>query len=299
MLESSLHVDYRCPAVWDQLAASLEHDFSLRPGKIFGHVMCEPEWSWAFRPNDYVLWLVTDGRGAGRLGEQPFTVGPGSLLVFRPGDRGEIYHDPSRRLTVTYVHFDFVRPGSSTPLSIDERWLPSTLIRLTDPHHLHRLLLQAVQLLQEGSAFSRVEASLLLVQAMLETYRQDAAGQGLGRKELDPRVLRVIHKVRGNPASRLPLPAAAELAGTSTRYFSRLFHQETGTSFRNFVLAARMERAQVLLLETALSVSAVATALGYTDPALFSRQYRQYIGEAPSQARRAAECATQYKRSRA
>lgn len=299
MSDACLRIDYESPAVWDRLAASLEHDFSPRPAKIFGHVNCEPEWSWTFGPSDYVLWLVTAGQGAGRLRDRPMTLGPGSLVVLRPGDRGEIYHDPTNRLTVTYVHFDFVAPGGSTPIRLEARWLPSSLIRLTDPHRLHGLLLQTVQLLREGGAYSRIEARLLLTQAILETYRQDAAGQGAGPKGIDPRILRVIHRVRTDPARRLSLPAAAELGGTSSRYFSRLFRQETGTSFRDFILAARMERAKVLLLESTLSVKAVATALGYVDPALFSRQYHEHVGEPPSQVRRTTEGATQYKPSRA
>lgn len=289
MLETWIHADYQSPAVWDGLAAGLQYEFSPYPGRIFGHVICEPEWSWAFRPSDYVLWLVTEGRGGGRLEDQALTLGPGSLVVLRPGSRGQMYHDPTRRLTVTYVHFDFVRPGTSRLVRVADNCLPSSLLHLDGFEYLNRLLLRAVRCLQAGDAYSRLEAQLLVTQALLETYRQDAAGEGLGLKRPDPRVLRVMHKVRTDPAGRLPVATAARIAGTSIQYFRRLFHSETGTSYRNFVMVARMERAQVLLSESTLSVSAVAAALGYRDPALFSHQYRCHVGETPSQTRRNAE----------
>jgi len=49
-----------------------------------------------------------------------------------------------------------------------------------------------------------------------------------------------------------------------------------------YLIQARIDRAHQLLSETDMAVGTVAAALGYSDVAYFSRQYKQYTGVPPS-----------------
>ncbi|MGC0274841.1 helix-turn-helix transcriptional regulator [Pseudactinotalea sp. Z1739] len=91
--------------------------------------------------------------------------------------------------------------------------------------------------------------------------------------------------VRYEPARRLSLPQVAAEACLSPEYFSRMFTEQVGVSFRQFAVTARLERGFELLSETRMSVTQVARALGYEDPFLFSRQFRKLYGCPPSQVR--------------
>jgi transcriptional regulator GlxA family with amidase domain len=55
----------------------------------------------------------------------------------------------------------------------------------------------------------------------------------------------------------------------------------------NFVVQARVQRAQQLALETDMSMSQIAEALGYSDVHFFSRQFKQWAGQSPGSMRRA------------
>lgn len=277
--------DYGQAGGWEALTEALTSRFSPRPGKVFGHVICQPGWRWSREHRDYNMWLVTAGRGSGKVAGQTVSLVPGTLLLLRPGMQVDICQDESSRLTVTYVHFDFVRPGSRSRLTLPGSLLPSVCIPLVDVHRVSLPLLRAVQLLEEGGRLDLFEAQLLLTQALIEVYRQDAYRQGIGRRLKDPRVRRVLQQLKRNPAVRLSLSQAAEVAGTTPRYLSKLFHRELGSSFRQYSEVMRMERAHALLVDTTMSVSQVARLLGYKDAALFSRQYRRYSGTAPSQIR--------------
>jgi len=61
--------------------------------------------------------------------------------------------------------------------------------------------------------------------------------------------------------------------------------QERGTTFRALLDDARFREAQHLLENPDLDIQHVAIALGYRDPACFTRAFRRWSGRTPSQAR--------------
>ncbi len=280
-------IDYTRPAVWDALAHLLEHSCVARPTEQCGRVTCEPGWNWRPRLVDYDLWFALSGRGQMRVGHQIYQIQPGTLFLLRPNDLVWAEQDPHDRLTVIYLHFDFYHPGQPARADIDGAWLPSRHLQSTDPALLEALLGRAVRLMAERRRFAAVEAALVLRQALLEIYRQDARGRGHADVQTDPRVGRVVDQVRGHPEARLPLAQAASMVQLSPGYFSQLFRQEIGVSFREYVLHARLERARTLLDETDMSINEIAHALGYDDIFLFSRQFKQRYHYPPSHVRKA------------
>ena len=61
--------------------------------------------------------------------------------------------------------------------------------------------------------------------------------------------------------------------------------QERGTTFRALLDDARFRQALHLLENPDLDIQQVAAALGYRDPACFTRAFRRWSGRTPSQAR--------------
>lgn len=275
-------MDYERPGTWDELARALELRFTPVPCGVFGHVTCEPGWSWRFHHHDYDMWLVSGGRGSIVIDGQPIAVSAGSLVIIRAGDRGYGEQDYRDRLTVTFTHFSFVRPGTTEPVDVPPEWLPSRHIRLKDPPAVQEPLLNVVRLREQNDGFASLQARIWLSQALAEAYRQDAAAKGQGPRLIDPRVVEVMRYVRSRPSERPTLKQAADVARVSPSHLRRLFASELGTSYRAFVVRARMERAQFLLRHSMMTVGEVARALGYTDPALFSHQFRKHYGVPPS-----------------
>ena len=87
-------------------------------------------------------------------------------------------------------------------------------------------------------------------------------------------------------------PLVAEVArhvAMSPRSFQRQFLAETGSSWRTFVLQARMLRAMELLAAPGARVTQVAMALGFASFGAFTRAFSRLAGQAPSEyARRAS-----------
>jgi AraC family transcriptional regulator, regulatory protein of adaptative response / methylphosphotriester-DNA alkyltransferase methyltransferase len=82
----------------------------------------------------------------------------------------------------------------------------------------------------------------------------------------------------------LSLASVARSIATSRRQLQRVFG-ERNTSFRDELQRVRMARAAELLLGDGIPVGAVARAVGYRQPAQFSKAFRRHHGCPPSQLR--------------
>jgi transcriptional regulator GlxA family with amidase domain len=81
------------------------------------------------------------------------------------------------------------------------------------------------------------------------------------------------------PVSREDL---ARRAGLSLRHLDRLFYSELGTTLGAYYIAARLERARILILQTAMPAADVAVACGFQSASHFSHAYKRHFGSAPS-----------------
>ncbi len=100
----------------------------------------------------------------------------------------------------------------------------------------------------------------------------------------DPLLERVRAQLAPGPEGFLDLERVAERLLMSGRTLKRKL-QERGTTFRAVLDDARFRRAQHLLADPELHIQQVAVALGYRDPACFTRAFRRWSGRTPSQAR--------------
>ncbi len=82
----------------------------------------------------------------------------------------------------------------------------------------------------------------------------------------------------------LSLEELARLVNTSPFYFSRLFRDELGMNYIDYVTNRRLEKAGGLLAQ-GLSVKECCFAVGYNDPNYFSRIFRKHFGMTPTEFR--------------
>lgn len=87
----------------------------------------------------------------------------------------------------------------------------------------------------------------------------------------------------------------ADELNMSQSHFSRLFKQEVGYTFSEFVTELRLNKALNLLMTTDLPISTIAFESGYTKQGYFARIFKKVTGSTPSQARNLGRKSFQYK----
>ncbi|MGG1517874.1 response regulator [Paenibacillus oryzisoli] len=91
---------------------------------------------------------------------------------------------------------------------------------------------------------------------------------------------RIIEQKLGEP---LTLTSVSEEVGLSSYYLSRLFKEETGEAFNDYITRLRMEKAVHLLQTTPLKVYEVAEQVGIPSYRYFSQLFRNWTGVAPTE----------------
>ena len=117
---------------------------------------------------------------------------------------------------------------------------------------------------------------------------RDAAELARGRGVRAARLRAVKNEVLENLArGNLSMDVVAKRQGVTPRYLRMLFADEE-TSFTEFVLANRLERAHRMLGDPRHAVdaiSAIAFACGFGDLSYFNRSFRKRYGATPSDVR--------------
>jgi AraC family transcriptional regulator len=102
------------------------------------------------------------------------------------------------------------------------------------------------------------------------------------RAGLSPvRVRNLINHIQEHLDGDLSVASLADFAHTSPFHFSRQFKHSTGLTPHQFVLQRRLDKAQRLLENDALSIAEVAYAVGFPSQAHFTSVFRRQFGQTP------------------
>jgi len=96
------------------------------------------------------------------------------------------------------------------------------------------------------------------------------------------RIHHIMNAILAKPEADHSLEALAADAGLTPSHFCRIFKKATGITPHQYVMKARLDRAQELLGASDLSIAAIAESLGFTSQSHFTRAFRQYAGQTPS-----------------
>lgn len=99
-------------------------------------------------------------------------------------------------------------------------------------------------------------------------------------------IYKAINYMKRNFTGKLTLEDTAQHVGFSPTYFSKIFKDEMGVTFNNYLGNLRVERSKILLLSGELSVGDVCAAVGFEDQSYFIKVFRRYTGVTPGKYRK-------------
>ena len=91
--------------------------------------------------------------------------------------------------------------------------------------------------------------------------------------------------IDNNYHKKLSVAGISDSFYLNKNYVRTLFCDCLGMSPKQYIQNVRMERARFLLSDTSESISLISRAVGYDDPLLFSKMFKQYNGVSPLQYR--------------
>ena len=81
----------------------------------------------------------------------------------------------------------------------------------------------------------------------------------------------------------ISLDDVSKVVNISPYYFSKIFKEESGLNFIEYLTNIRIERAKKLLESSDLSIKEICISCGYSDPNYFSRSFKKNVGVTPTE----------------
>ncbi|WP_077624574.1 helix-turn-helix domain-containing protein [Sediminibacillus massiliensis] len=142
-----------------------------------------------------------------------------------------------------------------------------------------KLLTEALQLTRHAGNFSQLKDGIKLwvlkVKKGIANFKQ---------LDSDP-VQRAKQWINNHLGDNITIKKIADHVYMSPTYFSNFFKAQTGETVLDYVTKCRLRKARELLVSTDHKVYDIASQLGYQDTKYFSRLFKQWQGQSPSQYR--------------
>lgn len=114
----------------------------------------------------------------------------------------------------------------------------------------------------------------------------EAAGRNVGTKATEKSLGAVEEAkayIRNNYSKDISLDEVSQAVNISPYYFSKIFKEDVGEGFVEYLTKIRMDKAKELLTTTEYSMKEICSMVGYADPNYFSRSFKKNVGVTPTE----------------
>ena len=101
----------------------------------------------------------------------------------------------------------------------------------------------------------------------------------------NPYIRNALRFMAENYSAHLELNQVAEYVGLSPSYFSTLFREVVGVTFREHLSRIRVEESKYLLLSRKYSLADIAVSMGFPDQSYYCKVFKRVVGVTPGKYR--------------
>lgn len=204
-------------------------------------------------------------------------VQPGTVVFIPAGSDLEFYFDGNGPLEKYYIHFDLMFGDSqlSDYFSVPYVFMPS------DGDTIEKIFADLLRCCAVDGAVEQLAANGLLLTLVAEILRQSGAKFIRTPERLDAEMRDTVEYINAHFGENLSVSALATRVGYSPTYFTKKFKKTFGCTLTNYVVNVRLRYAKMWLATGDMSISAIASALGFCDTSYFSNFFKAKTGLFP------------------
>jgi AraC-like DNA-binding protein/mannose-6-phosphate isomerase-like protein (cupin superfamily) len=245
----------------------------------------------------YLIHTVLAGQGEFTVRDKSFTCFAGDTFVIFPGELFSYQADEHRPWH--YVWVAFVGHGvhalmDSLGVSREEPVLSGGLNPKVRSYYdqLHNCFQS--EFLPELSNLEAGGWVRLLLQQFGLAKRQREIVKPASDTVIDNVMKQAIQYLTLQFTRPISIEHMSNMLGYHRTHLCKLFKQTTGLSPMQYLLKIRMERAE-LLLATPMTIDQIASSVGFGDALYFSKKFRRWRGQSPSEYRKALRSSPEVK----
>ena len=246
-----------------------------------GHQRCTPRYQWGPGVrNHYLIHYVVSGCGVYETRGQRYSLQAGEAFLALPDTEITYYADENDPWEYVWVGF---AGNDALPILQCTDFAPDRpTLRLENGEAFRQAVLRICEV--RGAEFLhavRMTGALYSALALLMRRANPSRVGDLASQYVRKAETYIAHHY----ALPLTVTDVAAFVGIDRSHLYTVFKQTLGVSPKEYLTEYRLRRACALLLEPALSVSAVANSVGFENNLYFSKVFRKRTGLSPSEYR--------------
>lgn len=229
----------------------------------------------------YVIGFIESGSRHLSCKNKEYTIEPGDLLLFNPGDNHTCEQIDGKTLDYRCINIQPEIMSKAVFEITGKDYLPYFTTSVVFHSEMVAPLKNLHQvIMQEEKDFRKEEMFYLLLEQLIEEYTEQE--MPLRKSEQSTEAKAICEFLEKNYRKNITLDDLSNLTGLSKYYLLRTFTKQKGISPYSYLETIRIDKAKKLLEQGVLPID-VALQTGFTDQSHFSNFFKKFIGLTPKQ----------------
>ena len=267
--------------------AAKQHMYNSQDYSAFGNVLVGL---------DHRIYMCVSGSGTVTVGNTPYVLNPGCLLMWQSGTPYS-YESTSSDFSCFTCNFDyysqrekcsFPQPPTSSVLfqpsqlfeadfQFNQPQFPfNSTVYLKNAFYLLPEIEALVEEYENRFKYYNLRCNALLTNILLELLRHlEFSTSDNQQYSLVNDITNYIQQHYAEPISN---ESIGKQFGYHPVYINSLMRKIANTSLHQYVIATRLHQAMQIIMETTLSIEEISTAVGFSSPQYLSRLFKARFG---------------------
>lgn len=237
----------------------------------------------------YLIHTVLSGQGEFMIRDQRYSCLTGDTFIIFPGELFSYQADeqtPWHYFWVALIGNGAAAMMDALGVSPDEAVITGSLNEKVRSYYEQLLNCFRSDSLPELANLEAGGWVRLLLQQFGLAKHQAEVSPSASDNVIDHVIKQAIQYLTLQYTKSISIEHMSAMLGYHRTHLCKLFKQTTGLSPMQYLLKIRMQRAE-FLLSTPMTIDQVASSVGYSDALYFSRKFRKWRGQSPSEYRKA------------
>ena len=229
----------------------------------------------------YLMHCVLSGKGILEMNGQEYPMEAGEIFIIPPETKVRYYQDVNDPWSYIYVNFN----GTAATTFYENAGFSSEFPSYQYKNDKLKETFTELVNCQNNQRHTLYIYSLLFrIMANIAEERHISKDKMIQTKSYLASAVAYIEKNYQNP--EISLATISKKLHLNPSYFSRTFHNMTGSTFLKYLTLFRIRKASDLMAHSDLPINEIANSVGYTDSLYFSSVFKRYRLMTPSEYRR-------------
>lgn len=268
--------NFECRRILVEDTANSREKLLIRKKKLYNYDL---HWHDCFE-----IELVLSGKAMQVLNGEKYDMTPGTLYMLNPTDFHSIKSDGAEVYNIMFSDEVLDELVLQKILGVEK----NIVFTLSDREmiNIKFMMSQMLNEFEHDSEFSDLLIKNYMECLLMMILRKCEFGKEMKRESENDSVRKALLYIHSRFRENPTLIQVAEIAGFNKNYFSGIFHQTTGKTYKEYLNALKLEHSKKLVLTSNLSITEICYASGYNSLTNFLRVFKSQYGVSPAAMRK-------------